>query len=398
MIPTSHFTFTFIVYICIITEISTENGDCGPKFKNKCWCGKGEYDNREQYIVNCTNTGFTDTSVLENVPEETQVVIFTGNYIPELPWNVFGTINDLSSLEIVDMSNNHIRDIRGKSYHHVQNVRRLILNHNNLSISNADDDYNRHHPRVFSNFLNLMELHLSNAFADNSSAELSRDLHDIFVNSNLTKLHKLHLEQNEITRFADPQVFCDLPSLMDLHLGDNNLKELNFDIMCIPHLRFLDLERNKFEYVKPRDLTALDMVQKKPKRDTDLIVDFTYNPFVCDCGIAGLQEWLKTTNVSVRNKDYLSCFRNKRYEEKIIGLQTGKCKLVSQRTNTTAAHTTTLLFLLTFLIFVLLGLIVALAYLSRDRILSTFRPVLTNVSKKVHYTTIKDEDCTEVHV
>jgi hypothetical protein len=90
-------------------------GDCGPKFKNKCDCGKGEYIDRIQYIVNCTNSGIRDTAMLEHLPPQTEVLIWTGNIIPELPWNVFGAINDLANLTIVDMSNNHIREIRGKS-------------------------------------------------------------------------------------------------------------------------------------------------------------------------------------------------------------------------------------------------------------------------------------------
>lgn len=106
----------------------------------------------------------------------------------------------------------------GKTYHHVQQVERLILNHNNLSISSTD-----FHPRIFSNFLNLKSLHLTNAFSDYSS--FSKDLHEIFSNSNLTKLIKLHLEQNEIKSFKDPNVFCSLPQLEDLHLGNNELED-----------------------------------------------------------------------------------------------------------------------------------------------------------------------------
>lgn len=73
--------------------------------------------------------------------------------------------------------------------------------------------------RVFSNFVNLVELHLTDAFADNTPEDLAADLHDIFVNSELQELRKLHLEQNEISQFKDPKVFCDLPNLQDLHLG-----------------------------------------------------------------------------------------------------------------------------------------------------------------------------------
>ena len=177
------------IFCLLIACITVFAANCD--FSIKCTCGNQEYNAKIQYVVNCTNAGFRDTEVLEKLPAQTEIVIFTGNYIPDLPWNVFGAINDLVNLTIVDMSNNHIRNIRGKSYHHVSNVKRLILNHNNLSISrfvDDDDDNNYYHPRVFSNFINLMELHMTNAFADNTSAELSENLHDIFVSSNLTKL------------------------------------------------------------------------------------------------------------------------------------------------------------------------------------------------------------------
>lgn len=125
-------------------------------------------------------------------------------------------------LETIIDKRNLLHPNTGKTYHHVQQVERLILNHNNLSISSQNVDL---HPRIFSNFLNLQSLHLTNAFSDYSSPELSQDLHEIFSNSNLTKLIKLHLEQNEITSFKDPNVFCSLPQLEDLHLGDNALKD-----------------------------------------------------------------------------------------------------------------------------------------------------------------------------
>uniref|UniRef100_A0A1B0BSL1 LRRNT domain-containing protein n=1 Tax=Glossina palpalis gambiensis TaxID=67801 RepID=A0A1B0BSL1_9MUSC len=121
---------------------SITSSSCGPNFPNSCWCGHEEYELTLQCIVNCTNAGLRNTSVLEFMPDEVQILIFTGNNIPELPWNVFGSINNYKKLKIVDMSNNRIREIRGKSYHHVQNVERLILNHNNLSISRDDDEVN----------------------------------------------------------------------------------------------------------------------------------------------------------------------------------------------------------------------------------------------------------------
>lgn len=396
---------------------SITSSSCGPNFPSSCWCGHEEYELTLQYIVNCTNAGLRNTSVLEFMPDEVQILIFTGNNIPELPWNVFGSINNYKKLKIVDMSNNHIREIRGKSYHHVQNVERLILNHNNLSISRDDDEVNHHHPRVFSNFLNLQSLHLTDAFDDNTSPQLSEDLHDIFMNSQLVKLQKLHLEQNEITNFKDRRVFCDLPNLRDLHLGDNYLKDINFEVHCLKNLRFLDLERNKFEFVKTHDLMLLNELNDLPNRTTELVVDFNLNPFVCDCKISSFRTWIDSTNVTARNKQALMCYQNKIDPLPIMELDMSECaaavaaatimfntatqdhySLSMHSQNGMARHTATLIFLLIVLSMILLGLVVALIYVSRDKLKFMITPVFDNVAKKVQYTSIKDEDCPEVHV
>lgn len=416
-----HLLAIFLVFIScsLITSNTfalTSSSTCGPKFPNSCSCGHEMYEGSLQMIVNCTNSGLKNTSVLEFMPQDVEILIFTGNFIPELPWNVFGSINNYKNLKIVDMSNNHIREIRGKSYHHVQNVERLILNHNNLSISRDDDEVNHHHPRVFSNFLNLQSLHLTDAFDDNSSPQLSEDLHDIFMNSQLTKLQKLHLEQNEITHFKDRKVFCDLPSLRDLHLGDNFLKDINFEVNCLKNLRFLDLERNKFDFVKTHDLLLLNELEARPDRTTNLIVDFNLNPFTCDCKISAFRTWIHSTNVTVRNKETLMCFHNKVDPLPILELDMTECSAAIAAATimfTTATdnhynsihpdtglarHTATLIFLLIVLSMILLGLVIALIYVSRDKLKFMITPVFDNVAKKVQYTSIKDEDCPEVHV
>lgn len=92
-----------------------ENGYCGAEFQDKCWCGHTDYDRSRKYVVNCTNGGFPDTAVLEHMPSDVEVLIFTGNVLVNLPWNIFGRISEFSRLRVIDMSNNHIREIRGKS-------------------------------------------------------------------------------------------------------------------------------------------------------------------------------------------------------------------------------------------------------------------------------------------
>ncbi|XP_067000580.2 trophoblast glycoprotein isoform X2 [Anabrus simplex] len=389
-----------------ITKQDCENGldievTCTRILRAGCLCGCAQYDLREpywQFMVNCTDKGFTNTSILQQLPPQTEVLIFTGNTINDLPWNVFGTLNNYSNLRVVDMSNNDLHEIRGKSYHRVPNVELLILNHNYLSISDGEGQLNHHHPRIFSNFVNLKALHLTDAFEENTPEGLAEDLHDIFVKSNLTQLVKLHLEQNEIKGFKDPQIFCDLPNLMDLHLGDNELKRIDFNIECLPHLRFLDLERNSISSLGAAELQILDSY---PAQNKSLEIDLDKNPFSCDCNIRDLYDWLQRTSVKVRNKNGLRC-RSGMPEtnggETILGLQSIQCQphLIAAAMESSQYHSIPILigFLVT-LLFVLLGLLV---YMNRVQIKQQLTPLLDTVSRKVQYTSIGKQEDQEMDV
>lgn len=373
-----------LLLLLYITTIESRINPCRSKLLADCFCGKMYYDRQEQFVVNCTDLHFTTVDMLKELPEETQVLIFTGNNIPTLPWNLFGDLNNLSMLKTIDMSNNGIREIKGKSYHHVPNVQRLILNHNNITISNTDDQ-NYHHPRVFSNFINLMELHLTNAFADNTDTALADDLHDIFVNSELKKLFKLHLEQNEIKGFRDENVFCDLPNLGDLYLGDNYIPSLNFNVTCLNNLRFLDLERNNITKFTQRDLESLDRLSKLPHRRETLTIDVSKNPFRCNSDARNFFYWTQKSKVIVRNRDFLTCNQNRNGEKYVINLKTlaeSKQAKVSSAVNVLVA----------VLIVVFLSLMGVYGYVRRDRLKAKLAPVIDAVTRKVQYTTIESQD------
>ena len=94
--------------------------------------------------------------MLEFLPSQTEVLIFTGNNIITLKNNLLGTTDEHELLKVIDMSNNHIAEITGKAFHKVPNVEILILNHNNLRISGDES-----HPRILTNFYSLKELHLT---------------------------------------------------------------------------------------------------------------------------------------------------------------------------------------------------------------------------------------------
>ena len=99
---------------------------CVQAFKGKCHCGKQNYTywnfGEEVFVVNCTNTMFRTTEMLEDLPSETEVLIFNGNVIPELDWNLFGIWHEHTQLKVVDLTNNRIRSIAGKTFHKVSPV------------------------------------------------------------------------------------------------------------------------------------------------------------------------------------------------------------------------------------------------------------------------------------
>ncbi|XP_072378876.1 trophoblast glycoprotein [Diabrotica undecimpunctata] len=359
-------------------------GRCGYALLSNCFCGHQIHDRETLFVVNCTGHGFTNTSMLRELPEETEMLIFTGNHIGTLPSNVFGEGRNMTKLRIIDMSNNGIQDVKGKAFHHVVNVTRLILNHNNISISDQYDK-NYHHPRVFSNFFNLEELHLTNAFADNTDAALADDLHDIFVNSNLTKLYKLHLEQNEIKNFKDDRVFCDLPNIHDIHLGDNNIPSVNFNITCLPKLRYLDLERNNITKFSQQDLDNFDKLAFPYRTTQNLTIDIDGNPFRCDNAVKNLYNWLHRTNVKVRDVDILQCHQTKYGTKYIINL-----KNLAESKNAKISQALTIL--LVILVLILLSLLSAYVYLKRESMKGKLSPLFEAVTRKVHYNKIESQD------
>lgn len=161
------------------------------------------------------------------------------------------------------MTNNNIHGIKGKFAHEVLNVKTLILNHNQLKASVEEEDHQTH-TLTFSNFVNLESLHLTNAFAEiPDSHKHHLDIEKVFLNTQLSKLTKLHMEQNEITHFNNSNIFCNLPALMDLHIADNNVSKIDLNLECFDDLRFFDLRDNNIQQLPNSTLAYLDRIKLK---------------------------------------------------------------------------------------------------------------------------------------
>ncbi|XP_035226080.1 phospholipase A2 inhibitor-like [Stegodyphus dumicola] len=234
--------------------------------------------------------------MLRKLPPETEVLVFVGNEIKDLRLNIFGLENVYEKLHTIDLSNNHIQTIKGKTFHNVANVTKLILNDNDLYIISKD-----HHPRMFSNFVNLKELHLRNVFTEKIKAgDYLSNLLQIFENSYLFNLRVLNMENNEISRI-DQEEFCSLAVLEELYLAHNHLNDIPLNFSCLKYLKKLDVRNNLIPYLSDQTLKSLDT-------NKQLEINLTSNPFKCDCRMIKTFEWMLTTSVTLSNKEQLYCF------------------------------------------------------------------------------------------
>ncbi|BET01015.1 LRR [Nesidiocoris tenuis] len=371
--------FPVLLALLLATFDPIHASNCKKPHFEKCSCGITDYLGNKQYVVNCTDTGYTNASMLQYLPDETQVLIYTGNFISELPWNLFGNDYSHDRLKIVDLSNNRIKTIRGKTFHHVRNVERLILNYNQINLA-----FTGEHPRLFSNFENLEALHLTNAFNTSwtSYENFALDLGEIFRNSNLTKLEKLHLEQNQILNFeTDPLLFCELKNLMDLHLGNNNLTHIKFKFACLERLRYIDFHANKITNLNENDRHLLDAL---PQRNQSLIIDVSENPLSCD-DIDSLYDWFHDTKVTIQSKEKIQC-----KPEPMIGV-TQELRVARVEANGSSGT-------VTFLSIALCMSLLALLYTNREPIRNTVYPYVLSLSRNIQYTTIGRSEAQEMDV
>lgn len=238
----------------------------------------------------------------------------------------------------------------------------------------------------------MIELHLTDAFDDNGVLNITTDLYEVFLNSNLSRLAKLHLEQNEMSIITEPEVFCSLTNLLDLHLSNNQLTGVDFNIECMPLLRFIDLEGNQIRGLSKEQLQKLDSVPS----NRSLAIDLSRNPFSCGCNIEILYGWLRSTKVKVRNSDSIQCtLESPKNPLDPYAAYRNDCPVYinPQADSYHGGHKLMMLFVFC----TVFAFLAAVLYVSRFG-LKRFRPEFNTSSRKIHYTTIGKCEDQEIHV
>ncbi|XP_076065334.1 toll-like receptor Tollo [Oratosquilla oratoria] len=148
-----------------------------------------------------------------------QELYLSENEVKEVP----KVVQTLAYLKTLDITANHITDIRNAPFRHLQHLSNLKLSSNIITNINKE---------IFSNLTNLQILNLeSNEIHDVESSAFDKNVN----------LQAIRLDDNHLTNVVG--LFADLPNLIWLNLSKNHLEV--FDYAFIPKgLEYLDLRSN----------------------------------------------------------------------------------------------------------------------------------------------------------
>ena len=369
---------------------------CPKEFRDRCTCGLVTITEgsivRRPYVTNCTNAGFRNATVLRALPVDTEILIFTGNNLTELPQNLLGNDGQkqYDKLREINLANNQINAIHGKTFHNVRNVTKLILDDNHLLITGT-----HFHGRMFSNFVKLEELYLRNAFGDsNKGLNFMEDLITMLTEANLIRLRVLRLDNNTIQSIPNPDVFCSLESLQYLHLSQNFLTDARVNTSCFKKMKMLDISDN---FIANLNNETLEMYEK-PK-GTIFHLNMTRNPFRCDCEFLPFFQWIRKSQQSgtwlVGNKNF-RCSTG--YPPKIVGKVVSylhekdfQCPPTAAEDTEMHGYITASYAVLISLSLALIVLIGALIYSNRDNIASCWTFLSNSLAAKREYTSLEQD-------
>ena len=369
--------FRWIFALCCLIVVQCRSQDyCKDDFA-RCICTQDEVvcRNETRLIVDLV-------ALYPKIKDHVKSIIVTGSTFRELHVNFFGSCNSasdlvLNELKYVDLSNNKIERVHGKTLHCMPNTETLIMRDNQWAIDRKDQQLG-----YFTSLGKLKVLDLTNTFEDVTDGTIHfYKLARIFNETDMKQLEELSLAQNEFIVLSKTAAnsLCRLTNLKSLNLSHNYFMEPSMpnDPNCFTHLETLDLSSNHIDYLSEEFTTEMDDVYNK--YNTLASVRLQDNPFNCDCGLLHTWNWLNSTKVPV-DKTELRCANG--YHSSYIGrrlLDLSPADLLCDQSALPATHSaaTTVILMLIFVIIVVT--VVGFIIMNRTKL----RYCLTNWKKKM---------------
>ncbi|CAJ1061969.1 trophoblast glycoprotein b [Xyrichtys novacula] len=232
--------------------------------------------------VKCQNINLN--AIPQSLPNNTEVLFVTGNYISGLGMDSFPTRLEL--LTDLYLSGNEIESVDAKTFENLPNLVRLDLSDN--KILNFSEG-------AFPHDSKLQVFNLSNSFHNHTFMDV---VLGFLQSENLHQLTVLDLSNNDLVILPD-DIFSNLPHLVNLSLQNSSIISIPNGTFKVPMLHDLDLRDNSFRNLPT---TILEQINLKP----GLHMRLAGNPWRCDCFIEDMLLWLKNTTQIIDRQD-LTC-------------------------------------------------------------------------------------------
>ncbi|XP_016853721.2 trophoblast glycoprotein isoform X1 [Anolis carolinensis] len=237
--------------------------------------------------VKCINKNLTE--VPQNLPRYVQNLFLTGNRIRHL---VSGTFLSEPHLELIslNLSGNLLETVDAEAFAGLPGLKRLDLSDNALVWIS---------PRAFGNASSssLEELNLRNSLYNASQVAVVAEL---LQKGTLLNLTHLDLSNNNLV-YLPTSIFSMLPNLRQLDVHNNSLVGLhNVSLWGLRQLQSFNLGDNSLKCLRNSTLVQLHSLPWLSR------LNLSHNPWVCDCNIEDMVNWLKESNL-VEAKGSIKC-------------------------------------------------------------------------------------------
>lgn len=274
----------------------------------------------ENATIQCRTGNFRDVNPISNAPEDTWSVEFTGHSLNSLNRAIF--TKPMPKLTRLDLSNNTLRSISNSSvFKNMPALRQLVLNLNRLKFDQMDEYSALGVVSSTLEYLSLRNaLHYQRRHINtNDAIETDLALNRMFKLSRLTRLKTLKLAGNSLVSFntdnnedfdvddSYEDILCLMPALEHLHLENNYLSTITFELRCVSsqfNLTSLHLESNLLINI---DAKLLQIFRRFRKINDRFRVYLTGNYFKCDCSLMPFYQSLRAANQIVDDYQQLVC-------------------------------------------------------------------------------------------